>query len=110
MKISKDIRASYGLSALMSLEFLTLMWIPFVHVIWFSLVNLSCAILIASQKGLMGREEIPYPPPTVDILDGSDGKESACNAGDLGWEDPLEKRIATHSSILSYYIVLGIRA
>ena len=22
---------------------------------------------------------------------GSDGKESACNAGDLGWEDPLEK-------------------
>ena len=21
---------------------------------------------------------------------GSDGKESACNAGDLGWEDPLE--------------------
>ena len=58
----------------------------------------------------MRREEIPYPPPTVDILDGSDGKESACNAGDLGWEDPLGKRIATHSSILSYYIVLGIRA
>ena len=22
---------------------------------------------------------------------GSDGKESACNVGDLGWEDPLEK-------------------
>ena len=22
---------------------------------------------------------------------GSDHKESACNAGDLGWEDPLEK-------------------
>ena len=22
---------------------------------------------------------------------GSAGKESACNAGDLGWEDPLEK-------------------
>ena len=33
---------------------------------------------------------------------GSDGKESACNARDLGlilgWEDPLEKRMATHSS------------
>ena len=35
---------------------------------------------------------------------GSDGKESACNAGDprsiLGWEDPLEKGIATYSSSL----------
>ena len=31
---------------------------------------------------------------------GSDGKESACNAGDLGWEDPLEKGRATQCSIL----------
>ena len=35
----------------------------------------------------------------------SDCKESACNAGDLvrflGWEDPLEKGMATHSSILT---------
>ena len=23
--------------------------------------------------------------------DGSDSKESACNAGDLGWEDPLKR-------------------
>ena len=33
---------------------------------------------------------------------GSDGKESACNVGDLGsisWEDPLEKEMATHSNI-----------
>ena len=29
---------------------------------------------------------------------GSDGKESACNVGDLGWEDPLEKGTTTHSS------------
>ena len=39
---------------------------------------------------------------------GSDSKESACNAGDpvqsLGWEDPLEKEMATHSSILSWRI------
>ena len=39
---------------------------------------------------------------------GSDGKESACNAGDLGlipgWEDPLEKEKATHSSILAWRI------
>ena len=32
---------------------------------------------------------------------GSDGKESTCHGEDLGWEDPLEKGIATHSSILS---------
>ena len=30
------------------------------------------------------------------------GKESICNAGDLGWEDPLEKGKATHSSILAW--------
>ena len=39
---------------------------------------------------------------------GSDGKESACNAGDqvpsLGWEDPLEKGMATHCSILTWRI------
>ena len=39
---------------------------------------------------------------------GSDDKESACNAGDLvpslGWEGPLEKRMATHSSILAWSI------
>ena len=28
-------------------------------------------------------------------------KEFACSAGDLGWEDPLEKEMATHSSILA---------
>ena len=39
---------------------------------------------------------------------GSDGKESACNAGDLGstlgWEDPLKKGTATHSRILAWKI------
>ena len=30
---------------------------------------------------------------------GSDSKESACNAGELDWEDTLEKGMATHSSI-----------
>ena len=36
------------------------------------------------------------------------GKESACSAGELGLiaggEDPLEKRMATHSSILAWQI------
>ena len=39
---------------------------------------------------------------------GSNGKESACNAGDLGSnpgsEEPLEKGMATHSSILAWRI------
>ena len=39
---------------------------------------------------------------------GSGGKESACNAGDLGislgWEDPLEKGMATDSSFLTLRI------
>ena len=36
------------------------------------------------------------------------GKGSACNAGgavwSLGWEDPLEEGMATHSSILAWRI------
>ena len=39
---------------------------------------------------------------------GSDGEESACNGGDLGlisgWEDSLEKGMATHASILAWRI------
>ena len=44
-------------------------------------------------------------------LDGSDGKESACNAGAaetwicfLGQEDPLEEGMATHFSIIAWRI------
>ena len=43
----------------------------------------------------------------MDFPGGSDGKESACNEGDmgdLGWEDPLEKRMTTHSSILVWRV------
>ena len=35
---------------------------------------------------------------------GSDGKESASNAEDLGCEDTLEKDMVTHSSILAWRI------
>ena len=41
-------------------------------------------------------------------LNGSDGKEPACNAGawvrSLGWEDPPEEGLATLSSILAWRI------
>ena len=63
----------------------------------------------------------PYLSPALEIRDklptpvflgfpsGSAGKESACNAGDLGsipggWEEPLEKGKATHSGILAWRI------
>ena len=56
---------------------------------------------------------IPYPPEeichTLHVFPGSSvDKESACSAGDLvrslGQEDPLEKGIATYSSILAWKI------
>ena len=43
----------------------------------------------------------PYPQG---FPGGSDPKESACNAGYLCWEDPLENHTATHSSILAWRI------
>ena len=49
-------------------------------------------------------EEIGYPPVFLGFAGGSDDKESACNAGDLGWEDLQEEGMATHSSILGWRI------
>ena len=47
----------------------------------------------------------------VGFPDSSVGKESTCNAGDPelipGWEDPLEKGQATHSSILGLSLWLS---
>ena len=44
----------------------------------------------------------------VGIPGDSEDKESACNAGDLrrtlGWEDLLEKEMATHPSMLAWRI------
>ena len=44
----------------------------------------------------------------LDFPGGSDGKESACNAGDLGLipgsKRSLEKEMATHSNILAWRI------
>ena len=48
------------------------------------------------------------PLTTPGFPGGSDGKVSACNAGDrvwsLGQEDPLEKEMAIHSSTLAWKI------
>ena len=49
-----------------------------------------------------------HTPVFLGFPGGSAGKESACNAEtrvrSLGWEDSLEKGIATHSSILAWRI------
>ena len=47
----------------------------------------SLSLLLSSLKGFPG---------------GSAGKESARNAGELDWKDPLEKEMATHSSVLAW--------
>ena len=53
-------------------------------------------------------KELKFPCSPQGFLSGSDKKESICNAGDLrsipGWEEPLEKGMATHSSILTWRI------
>ena len=56
------------------------------------------------ESGRSAEEGIGYTPVYLGFPDGSAGKESACNAGDLHWEDPLEKGKTTHSSILAWRI------
>ena len=50
------------------------------------------------------KDKLPTPV-FLGFPGGSYGKESTCNAGELGltlsWEDPLEEGKATHSSILA---------
>ena len=41
---------------------------------------------------------------------GSDGKESFCNAGNLGWEEPLEEGMAIHFSIPAWENHYGLRS
>ena len=47
------------------------------------------------------RRDRLFTPIFLGFPYGSAGKESTCNVGDLGGEDPLEKGKATHSSILA---------
>ena len=38
------------------------------------------------------------------LVSGSDCNVSTCSVGDVGWEDPLEEGMTTHSSILAWRI------
>ena len=70
----------------------------------------SCPSVMRSQpwqKEAKHKESLlVYFPhkPLVGLPWVSVGKESACNVGDLGQEDPLEKEMATHSSNLVWKI------
>ena len=59
------------------------------------------ATVMSGRQGQVQGKEQGFP-------DGSENKESACNAGDPGLipgqEDPLENGMATHSSILAWNI------
>ena len=62
-------------------------------------MTVTCTWILAAGGGREPGEALPC---------GSDGKESACNAGDLGsipgLEDLLEKGMANHTSILAWKI------
>ena len=55
----------------------------------------------------VAKSRTPWSDFTFTFLGGSDGKKSACKETwirSLGQEDPLEKDMATHSSILAWRI------
>ena len=60
---------------------------------------------VSLEWELFSRELAPKKRQGVGFPGGSEGKASACNAGDPGsipdQEDPLEKGMAAHSSILA---------
>ena len=64
----------------------------------------------AAAAAAAGEDKLPTPV-FLGFPCGSAGKELVCNVGDLGsilslegWEDPLQKGKATHSSILAWRI------
>ena len=66
-------------------------------------------IIMEHEKTFVGNDMfITLTVLTMGFPGGSEGKASACNGGDLGSipgsEDPLEKEMAAHSSILAWRI------
>ena len=96
----------------------------FSHEMWdqYSLIKTACNYFRNTWKGQakMGKDMLSFRPTlhpsTINTQgcclkynnhhNGSDGKESSCSVGVLGsilgWEDPLEEGMATHSSILAW--------
>ena len=67
-----------------------------------------CSPLGCKESDTIGPLKILFPMEYLGFPGGSDSKESACNTKDLGWIPgsgrPLEKGLATHSSILAWKI------
>ena len=67
-------------------------------------------IRFLGQEDPLEKSRLPTPV-FLGFPGGSDGKEFACNMGDLdsipGWDDPLEEDMATHSSILAWRIPMN---
>ena len=67
-----------------------------------------CPIPIISEllrkKNLLNPENNKEVYRNMGFPSGSVVKNPPVYAGDLGWEDPLEKEMATHSSILAWEI------
>ena len=64
----------------------------------------KCVALVAdsiSGSGDKGEKDSDICQELKTFPGGSDNKESACNVEGLGGEEPLEKGMATHSSILA---------
>ena len=72
--------------------------------------SLYCSLQTKSIKGF-GSRQMATHSSVLGLPWWLSCKESACNVGDLGlilgWEDPLEKGKATHSSILAWRIPRG---
>ena len=64
---------------------------------------MAAVLLTALLKGNTPEAEVVlWPNIHLKWLTGK--KKSACNSGDLGWEDPLEEGMSTDSSILAWRI------
>ena len=61
------------------------------------------SVRFLGQEDPLEKDRLPTPV-FLGFPGGSAGKESACKAGDLGWEDSLEKGTAIHSRVLTYII------
>ena len=66
-------------------------------------MSLPLSIMTSWYNHIVANGKIPFALQLNNI--DSDGKESACNAGDLiqflGWKDTLKKGMVTHSKILA---------
>ena len=85
--------------------------------LWFGIVFFKmhlCCSMCPNSIPFLWLNNIPSYGYIMGFPRGSDGKESACNAGDLVSvpfrEDPLEKGMATLSSILAWRIIMDRRA